>query len=275
MTPIVVFLLLVRTTVVLSADDQLRGTKPMSMGSAGCGLADDNSALDYNPAGMSLASRYGMEALYLWTQDALTSFRGSIVDSKTSSVGTGVSYVRDDVKEDTGRDIRGNFSLALSGPILQYASLGVLLRILEFDGKYLTTLGYGLIVRPLAEYLSIGATFHDAVFLGGRNPGLKKKLTAGIASHPGEYLTLVADGGKEMGAGAGDAMDFAAGGEVSLFQQLKIRGGYAWENSAERNFYALGAGWIIPRISLEYGFRQNVRDMKDQIHSISLTIYPF
>ncbi len=259
--------------VVFPTDLALRGTKPLSMGGAGRALSDDNSAIEFNPAGMSRIPRYGIELLFLSDPD-VTSYRGSVVDSKTSVVGVGLSYTRNEVSVSGANDSRNDVTAAFSGALTQYASLGIAVRFLDFQGKYLSTFGAGAQVRPLGDWISLGVMFHDAVFLGGQNPGVHKKLSYGISSKLTEYLTLVADAGREQGAGASSPTDIAAGGEVTIAEQLKIRGGYAWENSLDRKFYTLGIGWVIPRISLEYGFRQDVRNTSDQTHSVSLSIYP-
>lgn len=268
--------LLVQTPQGSGYRDNLVGTKPLSMGGAGHGLADDNSAIDYNPAGMSRAPRYGIEFLYHWTPDVLSTFRGSVIDSLTSSVGTGLSYVREEIKGDeTQRDMRNNFSFALSGSATRYVALGVELRALEFKEKYLSTLGYGILIRPVSEYLSLGATFHDATLLGGENPGLRRTISYGFALRLADMVTIVGDMGQEVGDDASGEKEYSAGAEVSIVQQLKVRGGYAWDNIAGKNYTTLGVGWAIPRLALEYGFRQDVRETKTQIHSVSLSIYPF
>jgi len=276
MIQLIACLLLVGGTQIFQPEYELKGAKPFGMGSAGHALADDNSALDYNPAAMSRQPRYGMEAMYQWLQDSQYSFRVSILDSKTSLVGTGISYVRDQLDIGGGEmEKRDNYNVALSVPATSYAAFGVLLRFLEFQDKYLSTLGYGIIIRPVSDYLTIGATFHDATPISGRNPGLMKRLAVGISSRLGDTVTVVADTEKEEGQKARDETDYSVGGEISFMQQFKLRGGYMWRNIEGNNYYTLGAGWTLPRLSLDYGFRQNVREAEGQVHCVSLTIYPF
>jgi len=276
MIQLIACFILVSGTQLFQPEYELRGTKPFGMGSSGHGLADDNSALDYNPAAMSRQPRYGVEVLYQWLQDNQSSFRASILDSKTSLVGTGISYVRDQLEIDgTETDTRDNYNIALSVPATSYAALGVLLRFLEFQNKYLSTLGYGIIINPLSDYLTLGATFHNATPINGKNPGLMKRIAVGISSRLGDVITLVADGEKEEGLDASDETDYSVGGEITMMQQFNLRGGYMWRNIEGNNYYTLGAGWTLPRLSLDYGFRQNVREAEGQVHCVSLTVYPF
>jgi len=276
MIQLLVCLLLVGGTQTFQPEYELRGAKPLGMGNAGHGLADDNSALDYNPAAMSSQQRYGVEALYQWLQDSQSSFRASILDSKTSMVGTGISYVRDQLETNGEKtETRDNYNIAISFPVTPYAAFGVLLRFLEFQDKYLSTLGYGVIIKPASDYLTLGATFHDATPINGKNPGLMKRIATGISSRLGDAITIVADSEKETGSEARDETDYSVGGEISLMQQFKLRGGYMWRNIEGNNYYTLGIGWMAPRVSFDYGFRQNVREAQGQAHCVSLTIYPF
>lgn len=79
-------------SISISAD--LFGAKPISLGEAYRALADDNSAIDYNPAGISQKKAYSIELSYrLANPDTCHLFHGSITDTITNdTIGAGLSF---------------------------------------------------------------------------------------------------------------------------------------------------------------------------------------
>ncbi|UCD83314.1 MAG: hypothetical protein JSU92_08275 [Deltaproteobacteria bacterium] len=248
------------------------GVKPLGMGGAFRAIADDNSALSFNPGGITQSLKYSIEALYYWSELSegfpQKVYHISIIDSKTAGIGGGFSFTREKLTQGGRED---TYTIALAENYRSYLHIGISGKIFSLrgiddnDSSFATDLG--IIARPWKQYLSAGIVGYNIVKTGSEN--ISPRLGFGLATNPSKIITLAADTVKDMD---GDNIQYSFGGEVLLRGQFGLRGGYSGDRNSN-SFYCVGLGWYAPRITLNYGFQQGVGDLDLEAHSVSLIIY--
>ncbi|RMD99616.1 MAG: hypothetical protein D6812_11195 [Deltaproteobacteria bacterium] len=136
---IVTFLLALALPGIAGAQDFF-SPKPIGMGGAFRAVADDNGAIEYNPAGLAQQKGYDIEAVYFFGSPGETSLgHGSIVDGSTNpsvTAGLSVSYgdlpVTDLGDEEIQRTMR--VRLALSQQFGRSLSWGVAGKYIQMSG---------------------------------------------------------------------------------------------------------------------------------------------
>ncbi len=248
------------------------GVKPLGMAGAFRAVADDNSALSFNPGGITQSLRYAIEALYYWSDftEELPEriYHVSIVDSKTSKIGAGFSFTREELSQGGGRD---TYTLALAEDYRSYFHIGISGKYLRFKGTdddSFFTSDIGIITTPWKPYLSVAVVGYNLI-TNARDEA-SPRLGLGLATRPSDAITLAADTVKDWD---NNDVRYNFGGEVLLRGQFGLRGGYSGDQHSAGNFYSLGLGWYSPRITLNYGFQEGVSELDLRAHSVSFIIY--
>ncbi len=167
------------------------GTRPSSLGETFVAIANDSSAIFWNPAGLSLITWNELMASYnSWIQDIkVGSLSYAMPVGQTGSLGVGIMYLnsgsitkREETKDDAGSyDVRDmGISFGYGSEFFKNISLGVSLKYLseKIDGESATGLAAdfgGLCFAQFGELpLQIGAAVLN---LGGKmGPGEKSNL---------------------------------------------------------------------------------------------------
>ena len=82
----------------------------------------------------------------------------------------------------------------------------------------------------------------------------------------------------ELPAGSSSKLGYAAGAELVLFQDVFLRAG-TYRNSKQPIFntrgdgWGLGAGWLGPKISFDFGYNQTLSDFPSTLWSLGATLY--
>lgn len=175
-----------------------QGARPMGMGGAFIGLADDENAVYYNPAALGFLDKFGVTTL--WSpQFGLVDyggvgFAGKYVGLSTSLLYSGQIEVPNEFGADTGTSFSywsGNGVLGFGFPVLSWLSLG---GKTKYYYSHLTLDssddGYGWSVDPAIiareENFGLGVTVENALTGGlvygpDHREDLEKKLRAGIS----------------------------------------------------------------------------------------------
>lgn len=263
-------------------------TRSFSMGGAFHALADDNSAITFNPAGMSRYIKYSLGGNINWAnKEPLRELSVSIVDTKTSVIGAGLSYTRIEVDPGCNYPLYQNnpgctnnadeyisqqdrWILALSYRFYPgiYAGLSARYLLAELEeGKSRDNLtgDAGFLLKPI-PYLSVGLAGHNLI--GTTIPGSEKSLGTGLAlSLPGR-VNLSMDLIYNLATDTQKLAQYRNGVEITFLQQFALRGGYIRDRAIPEQDISLGVGWNGPRLNFSYGL------MVDQdIHSLALHIY--
>ena len=254
--------------------------KAAAMGDAFGAVANDDSAIIINPAGMNMKTRYGANADYLYNmKQPEHRLDFSILDSVTSPVGVGIGYYMDSYRLSSVDIHRNTYMAALGMGEPGIVSFGMNYRQDIFTSgikgsSY--TLGYGIIFSPDLPFLQLSIAGLNLTRINGTSQFLPPRLIdGGISFLLNGIFTLSFDAVKDLDIRTKNNMDYHAGGEVLIENQIAIRGGYIWQNTANSKNYSLGIGWDIPRFSLDYSFIGDVGSAKNNTQIFGLTIYPF
>jgi hypothetical protein len=248
------------------------------MGAAVCGIADNNSAIQINPAFTALASP-GWEANYTrYLLDIYSSsVHGFFKIPYLKQVGAGFQYLnyghftgRDEAGEKTGEYSAGDLlaSISYGYPVTQKLSLGLTLNYIysnladySAQGLYGTI---GLLYRHLASSTTLGISFRNwgGLFKGYLNP--EEKVTTGIMigfSKKLQYLPMLL-AIDTFRAQTGDLI-LRLGGEFTFGEIFFLRFGSSTRRfqldsrQTFRNFLAgssIGVGYRLQRITFDIAF---------------------
>ncbi len=264
------------------ADSTLLYATPAAAGMGGAfgSIADDNSAIIINPAGMSAKKRYGAHIGYLYTNpDTESRVDFSAVDSHTSQVGVGVAYIRDYYRTPSFGVQRNTYVTAISMGTPGIFSAGINGRMDQFtqglSGES-QTLGYGIIFSPGLSFLNLSIAGLNLTRIKGTREQLPPRLIdAGISLQLQDVLTISFDGVKNLEISTGKNIDYHAGGEIVLVKQIVLRGGYAWMDTQNDKTYSAGIAWDAPRFTIAYTFVGDVIHKQNNVQLVSFTLYPF
>ena len=250
------------------------------MGGAFGSLANDNAAIIVNPAGISATKRYGAEVGYLYTNPYSGSrLDFSTVDSTTSQVGAGFGYYRDTYKVSSQTVQRNTYALALSMGEPGLLSAGVTGRMDLFSqglSGQSESLGYGLIFSPGVSFLNLSIAGLNLTRIRGTRQQLSPRLIdTGISMFLHGILTIAFDAVKNLDVNTTNNIDYHAGGELVIVNQIAFRGGYAWENAENTKTFSGGIAWKAPRFTIAYSYVGDVHNQKDNTQLVSFTLYPF
>lgn len=273
-------------TVPSFADSTLLFTTPASAGMGGAfgAVADDNSAIILNPAGISVNKRYGTDIGYLYGNSG-TEHRLdlSVVDSITSPLGVGIAYYRDSYNQLLNKSLqkiqRTTYAFAMSMGKPGVLSFGITGRRDHFtqgiSGES-ETLGYGIIFSPGLPFLNLSIAGLNLTRIKGSPEQLPPRLIdAGISLLLHGILTVAFDAVKNLDIKTGKNIDYHAGGQVLLVHQIAVRAGYAWQETMHDKSYAAGIAWYAPRFKLAYTYTGDVGNQEVNRQLISFTLYPF
>jgi len=254
----------------------LSGTRALGMGDAFRAVASSNEAIYLNPAGMALSSKYEIDLAYAFDRgDSLSRFNGSIVDSKTTRLATGLAYTRL-----TGDGLHGELSgsivnLAFGVPLADRIALGFGLKYLGFSGPDRTnavTGDVGLLLRPV-EWISLGAVAYNVIDVNSREAPFR--AGGGIAIGSDTAFRLAFDTVADFADPDRTGLTFHAGGEYLFDGMMAIRAGFIRRDLEDRNFATAGLGFVSGAAAIEAAYVQSLESGQgpDRTFSFSLKFF--
>jgi len=256
-----------------SAQD-LSGTRAMAMGNAFRAVGTSNEAIYLNPAGMALGTKYEIDLAYAFGRgDDLSRFNGSIVDSKTTRLATGLAYTRL-----TGDGVQGELSgsivnLAFGLPLAERVALGFGMKYLGFsdpDRTNAVTGDVGLLVRP-ADWLSLGAVAYNVIDVNSREAPFR--VGGGVAIGTDTSFRLAFDTVADFTSDPDRAaLSFHAGGEYLFDGMMAIRAGFMRRDLDDRNFASAGLGFVSGAAAIEAAYVQSLEADEGPDRTFSFTL---
>lgn len=245
--------------------------------SAATGIAAGNEGLFLNPAAVGARKRYSAEGLVLVDRrgaETAGQFYGiSVVDSLTSPVTGGISYVRAQKGEFTGNVWHG----ALAGPIAKDLYLGVSGKYLKVNGPRNTdaaTVDAGFFWQ-VSELISAGAAGHNLVAVSNEAVA-PMGAAAGIGIGSDRSFQLTADWRADFDRAGKTTNRYAAGLEVLLGELVPLRAGWARDETLDGSWWSLGAGLITQGgVALDVGYRQALGDPSARTVAATLKLFLF
>ena len=247
-----------------------RGT---AMGGAQAAVATGNDALVVNPAGLSQRKRYHLQIDGMW--DAKFPGQGvgaSIVDSTSTTVGTGVIFQRFGVGEPFARGEGWLFGLGYAYPAGGY-NFGGLSKWLRFS----TPQGE---VRQLAQDFGIlggSAGFTWALVVQNLStsqiPLFPTTATAAIAFGSDTDFRFAFDYKVDFNDSSNLKHRLNGGLELLLDQSVALRGGYSWSPTTGQQWISAGVGLVTDKVGISLAWRRRVAGTLDQYLQAALTLY--
>lgn len=232
------------------------GARSLGMGKAFTGLADDPSAIYYNPAGLAIQNPLQISLMHVFLFED-TMFDFAAVTYPMQGVGTfGLAYVRlssfgFDARDSNWAVLDESFDIAQQALIVSYArevfgwmSAGLNVKMIHHTVFDKSGMGFGadfgLLFTP-ADYISFGLNIMNAVPAGVKldleQEALPIVIKTGVALKLwGDRVIPVFDMEQEL---SGKDLKFKAGLEVWPIQQIALRAGI---DETELTF-GLGARW--------------------------------
>jgi hypothetical protein len=267
--------------------------RAVGMGGALNALGVSTTSLYLNPANMSLARVYHLEALAAISPESNRQTYGlaivdSILNSSHIAGGLGGAWSTLDPSgiHRTWTDARGGVSL----PIGDHFSLGTSVRWLRVEQN----VGAG----PFGASLASGGTPTGPIFsgltfdagatgsLGGfrlgvaghnlTNPGTALAPTTGAAGlgYSNEIFSIEADGQIDFTTWGSPRGRIMGGGELFLAEHYAARLGWRYDAGTKLNSPSIGFGYIDPRWSVEVALRRDlVSDHASTLAVVSLRYF--
>ena len=274
---------------VIASDDAGReslfsfgaGARAMAMGGSFVSIADDASAIYYNPAGLASLDYHEVSFMHADLFEGTIYNYGVWAYPVSSSDGIGISFMRigtDDIVRRVGGFDAGTFNFSTSQALLTYGrrfgrrlSMGVTFKAVNQSLADLSdwTIGGDLgVTLSLHRYLSLGVVVRDLIQpelkLDATAEPIPRSLAGGLALRELGLLkrtTLTAS----LEVEKVDSRDFKVhvGGELSFYKTYMLRAG------VDRNKGTLGAGLKAGPLKIDYAYRPV--DYVDNIHIFSIS----
>lgn len=250
--------------------------RPLGMGGAQYATGTSTSALMSNPANLTMARVYHLEALAAFSPQARRqSYGAAIVDSATNRLAAGLAGKWSMVDPDGVRRTWFDLRMALAYPLAEKLSVGLGLRYLRLEQPISTgPLGASLVSGGTPDSPVVSAFTFDAGMTIQPTEGLKIGITGRNLTNPENgYLPTQVVGAIGYAtpkfAVEGDVLtDFTTfgtpkpramlGGEYLIAERFPVRGGYRYDVGTNVHSLSLGFGFVDKRFSVEGGLRQDV-----------------
>lgn len=253
---------------------------PRALGlSAAIGAAAGNEGIYLNPASIAARRRYSVEAGVLVDRRGADTvgqfFGGSVVDSISSPVTGGVSFLRSNEGSHTG----SLWHAAFAGPIAEGLFLGVGGKYLKVEGPRnsdAVTVDAGLFWQ-VARLVSVGAVGYNLVPIANEAVA-PLGAGAGIAIGTDQSLQLTGDWRADFDRDPGGETTnrYAAGVEVLLGRLVPIRAGYVRDETLGGRWWSIGAGLVTRTgVALDFGYKQSFDDPDARTLAATLKLFLF
>jgi hypothetical protein len=244
--------------------------------SAGIGAAAANDGIYVNPGAIAARKRYAIEAgVFVDRRGSETVDRfigGSAVDSMSSPVTAGVSYLRAQEGIYTGNVFHG----ALAGPLARNFFLGVSGKWLSVDGprpSSAATVDAGVLWQ-VSELVSVGGAGYNLVPIA--NDAIAPMgAGAGIAVGSDRSFQVTGDWRADFDRTGETTNRYAAGAEVLLARLVPLRAGYMWDETLDTSWWSVGAGLVTSSVGLDVGYRQSVDATSARTIAATLKLFLF
>jgi len=260
------------TPSVSSGEQVPVGVRPIGLGSAFFAVADDGTAINWNPAGLSQSSPT-INIMYCKLFDVgKTSYLSAIVPA-SEKLAIGMDWTHLGIDDEEINFARNELNFSYSYQPISIVSLGINLKYisnnLSLDGSKVGSSSgwgtdFGILLKPTGN-LSIGFAAFDALSLkagGGLSRGTNIKYDTGANEiiFPISYKFGVAYKMKNkksqsilLAMGIDDRIHIGA--ELSPLPIMDIRGGIQRDlNTSEHNTYSLGFTVQYKWVSFNYAY---------------------
>jgi hypothetical protein len=243
--------------------------------SASIGAAAGNEGIYVNPGAIAARKRYAIEGMLLHDRrgdENLDRFYGvSVVDSQTSAITAGFSYLRDQ-----GALYTGNvFHLALAGNVTPSFHLGVTGKLFNLSGA--TSYQAGNVDAgaywQIIDIVSMGFVGYN-LLSSGNSVVSPTGAGAGFAVGSDRLLQVTGDWRADFDRNGGKTTNRYAGGAEGLVGSILVaRAGFMHDDTLRTNWWSVGGGFVTPTAALDVGYRQSTTDHSAREIAATLKIF--
>ena len=261
-------------------EDVALGARPLGMGSAFTGLADDANDVYWNPAGLTQVKRQEaslMHGTYGGVDGVNFDYLAYVYPMSYSAIGVGWSEIGATLDEGDGQSSSSSrltqdmyyLSVGLNPALFgnDQLTVGATLKRLTLNSSLNSGSGlgfdFGMLFKPF-EWAQAGFTLRN-VATDVINENFPMTMRLGLASHLfSDHLTLVADVATVSGVGSVDQTQYQLhyGMEYSPWRILAVRVG------ADNGDFTAGGGVNYRSFKLDYGFEAS--ELLGNIQRVSL-----
>jgi len=264
------------------------GARAMGLGGAFTSVADDPSAVYWNPAGIARMDKSQLQfSHYSWYQDIKIENLFVTFPGKRLSFGTGITYLdygKFESYDEAGNlegelsmyDLAASFSLSLN--ISDMFSAGATAKYIEQSFDIVKANTYAFDAGILCDFDNVQGGL-AAVNIGPRmkfvyeEEDLPASLRIGIALHPFHRQALFAT---EVDAPFHGNLSIHQGAELNISRQLFARTGFIYKTETlpgtDALSYCLGAGLNYGVGRFDYTFTPSEELTNETIHNFSISI---
>jgi len=249
--------------------------RPLAM-AASIGVAAGNEGIYVNPAAMAARKRYTIEGMLLHdrrgAENADRYYGVSVVDSQTSAITAGVSYLRDQ-----GALYSGNaFHLALAGPLAETFHIGVTGKLFMLEGttSYRAANVDAGAFWQVTDIVSMGFAGYNLISSGQNSVVTPMGAGAGFAVGTDRIVQVTGDWRADFDRNGGKTTNRYAGGAEGLVANLiVIRGGFMHDDTLGTNWWSAGTGFVTASAALDIGYRQSTTDSSAREIAATLKVF--
>ena len=251
---------------------------PLAFGGAYRALANDNSAIVLNPAGIMRPQPFS--ASFDWvTSDfqKIDVLSGAVIDSNPES-GYALAFSFDRITQEIlGNDVDyTQYTLAVAGNLIPMLNLGlsgkyyqssVQSPIISGPDSFTADIGSQLFI---SEAVTLALTLQNIVE-GTGDPNVPMLLSGGLAVRPDARSVLLMDIVHDFSTPNNNATNFHFGGQYQISPDFLFRSGFGWDRVRDNPF--LGVGLLVAASRARLGFTYTRRfDTSDNTYSAFLEV---
>lgn len=241
------------------------GARPAAMGNAFTAVADDSSAIYYNPAGLSLIRAQELSLLYYQLYEGAlyssAAYGQTLLDFGTLgaafylySAGTVEGYDSNDKRTEDFAFREYKAAAGYASNIGSDFYVGLVINVINsaMGAKNSTGIGAdaGVLYEPF-DFLRLGFTarnlFRPVQSLGEENEGIPQVYSLGILLKQNFGAVAVNMSG-DFSAGESENFKVKAGLELVIYESLSLRAGY------DSGRYSFGAGLDLFNVRADYAY---------------------
>ena len=262
---------------------ELESAKALGMGGAFRAASFlDASAVDLNPAAMSVIKKFDFEAGWIRDPDSKDyALELMMADSLTNATSTGFDFeYRSGPRDANGKAAfqSQRYLVTAGAPIMQdsmWLGFGTKYVDVAYDGgptHKVVTGDISLEYKPV-QYVVLAATMDNLV--NGNDPEAPRSVTGGLAILPAKWLLAEGDFVADLASANSTKTTWMTGLQWTPSQSFSLRGGWNQNQLTRERYWALGAGFQGQTMALDYAMRVPEGSKHAVTHYLTLSILHF
>jgi hypothetical protein len=256
------------------------GPRTLALG-GGVGLATGNEGLFLNPGAIAARTRYSVDTVgYLdrrGAENPTQIFGGSVIDSKTSPIAAGFSYLRvQRAAAGASGDFHGSsWTVAFAGPVADKLFVGASGKFMSLGGVEVVraaTVDAGFFWQ-VSQLVSIGGAGYNLVPVS-HELAAPQGVGAGLTLGSEDVFQITGDWRADLERAEVTKNRYGVGAELLLGKMVPLRAGYQVDEVLDTRWWSVGAGVLARNgVALDLGYRQSLDNAAARTFAASLRVF--